>query len=679
MVSQDNRFRTERELIGKRVQSYYEYLKDKFDQECEYYLKAYRHEFTGLLPERLLKSDRADVNVVYPIVKTLIPNLYFQDPKVWVKALQEKISNPVMLINEETGEEEQFINPETGEPQFEEYDAVRSALIFQNALNSNIDKAKLKGQVKSSILDAHLTYYGAIKCGWGNDQGVESMGAGAPPSVREDIFDNIAYGIRMKPWHVIPDLSDFYNPSFVALRYVVDPEYLQNDVRLNFRDEIKGQTELTQEEKERMYKYVPLEDTKKTVYYEVFFKPSAKYPKGKFYIFTDEVKQGFLYESEWPYAAKEFPVKLLYFNPDPRGGLPIPDVRYYIQQQKVKLNIRNAEYEYIQRTMPIMGVDLTGVKNDETVKKQIESGQIPRVVSTNRNPDRVLSGVSFPSLNIDFTRFDVNVDNDISRVVGMVAPINPISNSDNQLATALKLQDKGEQIRQNERADIVSDFITSIVEFWAKLYQEFAGPENYTEIDGEKFPVKWSRDEINGMFKFKIKPFSMSYEDPVIRRRQWADLLNLLGSPEIRSALAEQGVQVDIAKIVKRILETFDERDVENFIIDDFAKPEVQAMIALEENEAIVSGQPAQVKPTDNHKLHMLLHGLLGDAGLEHMEAHNQAIATSLQSNSTGGGNVESSTPVNGVATDQEQFREPLKPNAKNKETAINREATKIR
>lgn len=672
-----------RHMYGKRVRSVYDHVKDRFDQEAKKYIAMLRHEFTGILPERLLVSDRVDVNVVYPIIKQLIPQLYFQDPKVFVKALEETITHVVteMGVDPNTGEEVEVpvIDPETGVPMVREYDGVRSALIFQNALNLNLDKAKVKYQVKRAIVDAEVGFYGAIKCGWGNNQGVASMGLGAPPSVREDVSDDWAYAIRLNPWDVVADMRDFYNPEWIAVRHTVEPEQLKADKRLSNTEGITGKTQIDADLKKKYWKNLDEKECRMTEYFEVYVKPCAKYPTGLFMIMTDEVPDDFLYISEWPYKAKEFPIKFLYFNPDPEGDLPTPGVRYYANHQKAILNLRNAEYEFVQRTMPIFGINVAGVKDADKVTKQITSGQIPRIVATTQNPARVLGGVSYPSIGIDFRQFETNAFNDISRMVGMTSIVTPTANADNQLASALKISSQGEQIRQNERADIVADFLAGVIEYWAKLYQEFAGPENFTTIEGEKFPVKWSNEEINGKFLFKIKPFSMSYEDPVIRRKQWVDLLNLLAAPEARAVLAEQGVQVDVAKIVRRILETYDERDVETFIIDDMAKPENQVAQALQENDLMAQGlyNEVRVMPTDNHKLHIIIHGLLGDVSVEHMMMHQQMMLEAAGVSSPGGGNPEG-MPVNGVGTNQDMLKAPAKPNVANKKTAISREAKKV-
>jgi len=188
----------EREKIGKLVKSTHDWIKQRFDAEAATYIKMYKHEFGGIIPERFLRADRVDINVVYPIVKTLVPNLYFRDPKVFAKPQQPTIT--ANILDEEGN---QIIDPETGDPLKEEFDASKSALIFQSAQNENIKRAKLKRHIKSCIIDAHLTFYGVVKCGWGNNQGVATMGEGAPQSFREDIEDDMAYAIRIKPWDVV--------------------------------------------------------------------------------------------------------------------------------------------------------------------------------------------------------------------------------------------------------------------------------------------------------------------------------------------------------------------------------------------------------------------------------------------------------------------------------------------
>lgn len=662
----------ERDLWFRKVKSGYEYIKREHDEEVANYIKMYRHEFEGMLPKRLLTSNRVDVNVVYPIVKARIPKLYFRDPKVILKTQQKEI-----VIEQKDADGKSIVDPNTGQPQVDRYDAVESAKKFQGVLNQNIKDAKLKKATKSALLDAQLGFYGALMTGWGNDQGVASMpDAETPPIVRSDVKENMGYSIRLQPWNVIPDMTDFENPEWVAIRYAVKPSQLKADKRLRNTENLKGTHQVEGDVQKKRYRLMKNEETALVEYFAVYIKPCADYPTGKFYMLTEEVKEDFLFDSDWPFGkTNELPVKFLYFNPDPDGGLPIPPVRYYASQQKAKTNLRNTLYQYVQRIIPIFGIDIN--KCDKETKDSITNGNVPRVAKFNGNPNQAMGSSSFNNLNADFHRMDGLIDDDISRSSGEVKGVHTGGDASTDLATVANLQDQNEQIRSSEDVDIVSEFITAIVQQWKCYYQEFTPTDNKTVIDGQSEPVEWISDEIQGLFLLEIKPFSMSYEDPVIKRRQWVDLLNLLSAPELKMAISSQGSEIDYVKIVKRILETYDERDVETFMLSEMAIPENQVARAIEENVGIQQGVVPQIQPTDNHKIHIMIHGLTGDLLLEHMSEHN-AILTGVPVGSSGGGNKEG-LPVNGVAVKQDMMKQPVNPSSINQNTAITREATSER
>jgi hypothetical protein len=684
-----------RDFWFRKVKSNHAYIKERFDKEVKLYLKIFRHQFQDLLPESILTSDNVDVNIVYPIIKTLIPKLYFQDPKVFLKAMQEKIVVPqTQVVADENGNpamdesgqtiEQPLTDPLTGQQVVEEYDGVRSALILQSRINYNIRMAKLKQHEKMCIYDAHLGFYGALKTGWGNEQGVHSMGEGAPVSPREDTSDELAYAIRIKPWHVVPDVENFYDQEWTAVYYCAHPSRLKMDKRLQHTDEIKGTAKMDEKVVRERGKFLDKDDTVLTEWFEIYVKPCAAYPEGGFFVLSEEVKDDFLFSSAWPYASKCNPIKFIYFNPDPEGGLPIPDVRYYAGQQKAKSAMRKIALEYSMRALPFVGVDFSGIKNPAEVEKALRSGITPKFVPTNgRNPNQVLAAFSHNNLNADFWRFDGIIDDDVSRMVGMVKGVYPGSGEGVELASVAKIADAGEAIRQNERADIVRDHMTEVLSQWVDYYKEFAGPENYDLVDGEKFPTKWTVEQIQMRMDLEVKPFSMNYEDPTIRRRQWVDLLNLLGGPAIQAALQQQGAQVDFVKMVKRVLETYDERDVETFMITGDMKPENQVARAIQNGFTMMqTGEVAPVTPTDNHKLFILIYGLFLQIGAQGpfeqaIAAHEQSLLA-LAPGSPGGGNAEG-LPQVGNAANQDQLRQPLQPSATNSATAQKREATKTR
>ncbi len=683
-----------RDYWWNRISKNHEYIHKKFEQEIKKYFKAYRNEFSSILPENVLTSDRIDVNVIYPIVKTLIPQLYFKDPQVIIKAETEKIRVPQFQVqdveNPETGEMEEQqipeIDPETGIQKVKEYDGPESAFLMQSQINSDIKQVKLKQHIKMAIYDAHLGFYGVIKTGFGNDQGVQNMGEGAPPSSRDEIGSNSPYGLRLKPWDVVPDVANFYNQKWTAISWNVHPSALWEDKRLKNAtpETIKGSTPDNKVDKNE---YFIDADECSTQYYEIYVKPSSEFPEGKYILLSSELKDDLMFESEWAYEkAKRNPIKFLYFNPDPEGGLPIPSVRYYFAQQNVKNHFHKMAKEYISRALPFVGVDFNRVSNKEELKKALRSGSMPKFIDMSGN--NVAAGIqafSHPNLNADFWRLDSMMDNDISRMTGLVNGVYPGGQSGAQFSSELKIADAGSQIRQGEQADVVFDFLTDILSQWVDYRQEFAAPENYTILEGEDYPTTWTGEQMDLPLRLEVKPFSMNYEDPIVMRKQWTDLLNLMSGPALQAALNAQGASPDFVKLVKRVLMTFQEKDAQTFLITGDMKAENQVQTAIQEGMLMLQGVPHQRKVVDNDKVHILIHQLfmqfvtdpaIHQLFVDAIMQHQQALMAMVPG-SPGGGNQENPNAPVGNAANQSMMKEPLQGSSVNKKTAIMREAKK--
>jgi len=658
-----------RKLWGGRMEFGKKFITDQYNKEVAKYVKLLRHEMKGMLPGEFLNTDAGvDVNVIFPIVKQLIPNLYFQNPKVFVSSEEDKI-----VIQLKDAEGNAMVDPATKEPITDEFDAHKAAVKFKNVLNDNIKDAKLKQTIKATILDAHIGFFGAVKLGWENEQGVTTMEGKAPPTFRTDVIPDNAFAVRLKPWNVIVDMSDFYNPKWIAVRYTIHPTELQQDSRLQNTERLKGDAVLSQEERNRQWQFLDKEDTLLSEYFEIYIRPSAQYPDGAYLILTPEVKDDFLFRGTWPYDFTQSPIKLIYFNIDPEGGLPTPDVRYYYGQQKAKSNLRRAEYEYVKRTMPGIAINTSGVKDATKLRKQIESGLIPRVVETTLEPSRSIGSVTFPTLNPQFDKFNGTVDNDVAKMSGLFKGTLASGGGENvKFAKVAEISTEGEKILLTEKADIVRDFLTEIVIVMAELHKSFGPDERNIFIDDEKSPGKVVRNELQSNFKIEIQPFSMNFEDPTVIRRQLTDILNLGASSQIGNELQKVGKKVDIAKLFEMIISTFPNREYEALIINEQFTPTGQIVLAMQENKAIDEGQEVPLNETDIDEIHILIHGLQGDKTLEHMQAHQEKIQART-AGKPGGGNEEG-LPVKGVAANQGQLKEPLNPSAVNQSAAISRE-----
>jgi len=560
------------------------------------------------------------VNIIFPLVRSLLPQLYFRDPQVYIQPLQRWIEKKEIteydIPNELTGDIEQVELPARngdGSMRIIKYDAAKSAKILQGTLNQNIKKAKLKNNIKDSLLDALTMFYGVIFTGFNHEQGVPGMGELEFDSVREDVMDNLCYGIRMKPWDVLVDPHDFYNPSWIALKFIVPIEQLKEDTRLQFTNELTGMTKYSEEMKHISYAYFDDDELKYVTYYAIFEKPSARVKGGFYGLFTEEIKDRFMYDNTWPYQkAKDFPIKFIYFNKDPLGGLPIPLIRFVAQQQKAKNNMRNAWYQYIQRTVPFVLLSKQGI--DDADLEQLKSGIPPRIVlSSAGDISNKVTSQSYNNLNQDFFRLEKQITDDVSVTMGQYQGVYPGSGEGVDFATSANLSNNQAAILQSERGDLMAEFMLSVLEQWTAYLKEFAGKVNWTRIDGEEYPIEWSSDEIQGNFEFLIKPFSMQYEDPVLIRRQKVDILNLLSAAPVQMALAKEGAVFKLAPLVKSVLDSFNDISIETAIEYKENSPEAKVLGAIEENRALESNDinvtvMVTVEPTDNDPLHILIH-----------------------------------------------------------------------
>lgn len=642
-------------------------MRKVMSSEIRLYLDVFKHKMDGLIPARQTKN-RVDVNVVYPIIKSLVPELYYRDPKVLIEAMDREFmfeedafligpdGNPVMGPDGQPAPDPAY----PGGKKQDVVDGPRAAALLAGVINRNLLAAKTKLEKKRAIQDALLCPYGALKLGWDNEQGNFAMtleGEDAPPSKNSSVQPGQAYAIRMKPWDVLVDDANFYKPQWVAFRWAVNPWDLKADKRLLNTEQLKGNVSDAAE------RYLGFNDKSKgdsqslTEYFELYHRPCAEYPHGFYMVLTDEIKDDTLYTSFFPTErTTELPVSLIYFNEDPEGGLPIPDVRYYIDQQRAKSNLVNTEYEYVKRTLPILAVNKSLLDDQQKTSAVIQSGVIPKVLMVKDKPDEVAKAVTFGNLNMDFRHMHQLVDDNISRTVGKISGAGPAGVADVKLASVAKIGDQAEAVRTGERADIVRDFAINTVSYWVALYQEYSGDKMAAPVDtapgvfpgqDQRFPVQFSWKDIRGKFLVKIKPFSLNYEDPTIVRRQIIDRMNLMASPQVTEVLKRDGKMYNMARDLKALIETYQDNDADQLLIPYQPTPE-EVMALQAQQQALAAGA----------------------AGVPHAPPPGVPTPPLKPGGNPGG------APIQGGAVSQEMMRAPMNPSAERSAALLRRSSS---
>ena len=65
------------------------------------------------------------------------------------------------------------------------------------------------------------------------------------------------------------DLTNFYNPKWIAIRYCVSPEQLKGDSRLSNTEGLIGKSTVDDDTKNKMFKYMDKDDLKQVEYFDV--------------------------------------------------------------------------------------------------------------------------------------------------------------------------------------------------------------------------------------------------------------------------------------------------------------------------------------------------------------------------------------------------------------------------
>src|ERR1051326_5523283 len=90
----------DRDYFYNLVKSNHDYIKERFEKEAKRYLDMYAHQFSKQGYDPMSESNKIDINIIYPLAKNLVNNIYYKDPKVFVKSEEEKLIVPVHEMDE---------------------------------------------------------------------------------------------------------------------------------------------------------------------------------------------------------------------------------------------------------------------------------------------------------------------------------------------------------------------------------------------------------------------------------------------------------------------------------------------------------------------------------------------------------------------------------------------------
>ena len=432
----------------------------KFDERA----KRFREMFKGDHFPKAPEGDYIVINYCYAILKAILPQIYFQDPYLYLEA----------------GD---------GETQDE------NVMAAEAVLNEFWYEIRVKKQIKKAILDALIYGLGLVKIGYKTDtvKGIESGGDNS-----EMIKNEYPFYRRISPLHVVfdTDVSSVDDISWIAANYYL-PEPLVKD-RYKNTDSINAEYYSTDSifVEQKKYGQDIKNDIKRVSIWEI-------QDLNTNYIYTiTKGSDDFLKEIPNPYKLDGLNYKFLYLNEVPDEIYPLSDLEQIkdivLELDKTETQLLNHRAKGQRKIVSEVGIWATPedkdafFNNEDMQNSEVMAGQLDKI--------RV-----FDCSTIDASLYNIQSElkDNLYKISATGENQLAAESTTQKTATEAAIIDSNSKIRSSERVDCVRDFITDTGHVLLKVLQQFMS---------KKVPVKYkdlwyefTKENLKGKFKIKVR------------------------------------------------------------------------------------------------------------------------------------------------------------------------------
>lgn len=442
------------------------------------YKEYYRGEWsTEVLP----------VNRVFAVGRSMIPNTYFRDPKVCVNATR---------------------------PEY-----VWHARVVEAIDNWLCKELKLKETLKMAVLDAYWAGTAIIKIGYDSefgytpDQAVDKNNATATEFSRKT-GERIEYRENVKPgmpWALVCAPEDIIVPSgyrtpsslpWIAHRILRPLEDVKADQKYKNTKDLAG-TRVVNLTRGRQKPFN--RDDDETKFCELFEVHDVR--SKSIYVFCEGKT---LLSDKDALQIEGLPFEFITFNPDPELFWGIPDVKM-IEAQQLELN----EVKTQEKKHRAIALIKFLYKKGSLTKEQLNlllSGEVgPGVAVDDENLATAIQ-IMQPHVPQDFAMLEKRIDENIRQSIGSSAnQQGDFSPYHGKTAAESMVVSQANELRTNERKDIVGDVLANIIRKWNQIIFKFWTDEKVIEIcgpKGQQYWVEYTGDQLTGEYFLNIDPES---------------------------------------------------------------------------------------------------------------------------------------------------------------------------
>ncbi len=524
------------------------------------YSARYLQDYSKIDPNYLVP-----LNIIYPIVKNIVPSLYYKNPYISAIPKRKKDEDSASYV---------------------------SALV--NHYYKQIDIKRINQHI---IFDTYVLGFGVCKLGYATKFGMdiedkdlekkrenekkkgllEILGLKKPKEpeelpknieLNEFIIAESPYVTWVNPFNfgIDPMANSIYEANYVyekittTLNKVKENKNYKNTKDLNGMDlEPTFQKDIPTTQIE---KFKPIE------LYEIHYKTDEGI--NILVLAKDQGDYVALRHDKAIYEIDGFQYEILTFNKHGHKLYPKSEIDITKPLQDRINNTFENILEQVDKFMSKLIVDETGMTEDG--KKALRDGQLGSICFSNKNPNEVVKELAMTQVKGDLMIMIDKMVDIISLETGVTrAMLTGLTSA--ETATEAQIGQAGSNLRMSDKADMVADFSNRQGRKLWQIIKQFVDLEEIELITGDTAfddvtgtpryswlnPIDSNIREklITGEYDFQIEVGSTQKPDLPVLRKQIENMVNILGGKGVLEAFAMQGYKIELAEIFKKYLLLF--------------------------------------------------------------------------------------------------------------------------
>ena len=509
-------------------------------------------------------EEFVSLNIIYPIVKNIIPSLYYRNPYVLAvpKRKDDEMSAPYASATINYFYRELDIKSINQLCIFDAYvlgmgvcKIGYSTQIGIDAEDENLEKEREKGKFQKV-----KEFFGLAKPK--EEEKPKSI------SYNEYIKSENPYSIWVNPFKfgIDPRATSIHNATYVyevittTLDRVKKSKNYKNTADLNGSPIEKGFAKDLPESVLDQFKTIDL--------YEIHYKTDDG-----IYILVlakdgNEYKE--LRHEKSIYEMDGFQYEVLTFNKHGHKLYPRSDIDVTKGlQDRINLTFENI-LDQVDKYVSKIAYDETAITKQGELA--LRDGQLGSMVACNKNPAEVFKDISLTQVKGDLAVFIDKLIDTISLETGITkAMLTGMTSA--ETATEAQIGQAGQNLRISDKSDQVQEFANRQARKLWQVIKQFVdleelelitGETSYDEVTGTpkyswKNPIDTDMREklIVGEYDFQIEVGSTQKPDLPILRKQIENMVNIIGGQGVLQAFQIQGYKIELAEIFKSYLQLF--------------------------------------------------------------------------------------------------------------------------